>query len=60
MYSVGRKVYAIQCRSVGYDSDYNYVYSNWSASKYVVAQPKVSTNKKNLKKNSDVPKKRVL
>lgn len=52
MYSVGRKVYAIQCRSVGYDSDYNYVYSNWSASKYVVAQPKVSTNKKNLKKNS--------
>lgn len=52
IYNVGRKILAVQCRVVGYDSDHNEVYSDWSAKSYVIAQPKVSTSKKNLKKNS--------
>lgn len=52
IYNLARKVYAVQCRAVAYDTNYNEVYSNWSASKIVVAQPKVSTAKKYLKKNS--------
>lgn len=51
-YGLKRKIYAIQCRVVGYDNDYNDVYSGWSAKKYIVTQPKVSTSKKYLKKNS--------
>lgn len=59
-YSVGsyiynlnaRKVYYAVCRVVGYDSEYNDVYSNWSAKKYFVAQPKVTTKSKHIKKNS--------
>lgn len=51
-YNLSRKIYAIQCRAVAYDSNYNDVYSAWSTQKYVISQPKVSTNKKYLKKNS--------
>ena len=52
IYGVPRKLLAVRCRAVAYDSDYNDVYSNWSNWKYAVAQPKVSTNKKYLHKNS--------
>lgn len=49
-----RKVYYAVCRAVGYDDDYNEVYSNWSAKKYFVSQPKVTTksNSKDIKVNS--------
>jgi len=48
----GKKVYYAICRVVGYDSEYNEVYSNWSAKKYFVTQPKVTSTKKHIKKNS--------
>ncbi|MBQ9983965.1 MAG: hypothetical protein IJP29_05180 [Lachnospiraceae bacterium] len=48
----GRKVYYAICRVVGYDSNYNDVYSSWSAKKYFVSQPKVTSTKKHIKKNS--------
>lgn len=51
-YNMKRKLYAVQCRAVGYDSNYNNIYSGWSAKSYVIAQPKVSTSKKYIKKNS--------
>lgn len=51
-YNMKRKLYAVQCRAVGYDSNYNNIYSDWSAKSYVIAQPEVSTSKKYLKKNS--------
>lgn len=52
MYSMARKIYAVQCRAVAYDANYNKVYSNWSAKKYVVSQPKRTTKKSNIKYHS--------
>lgn len=52
MYSMARKIYAVQCRAVAYDANYNKVYSNWSAKKYVVSQPKTTTKKSNIKYHS--------
>lgn len=53
LYNVNkRKVFYLQCRAVSYDSNSNYIYSNWSSPKYFVSQPKVSIKKKNIKKNS--------
>lgn len=46
-----RKTYFIKCRAVTYDSDYNYVYSEWSSPKYFIAQPKITTTNKDIKKN---------
>lgn len=48
----GRKVYYIKCRAVGRDSSYNYVYSDWSDAKYFVTQPKVTSQKSDVHKNS--------
>lgn len=48
----GKKVFYAICRVVGYDSNYNEVYSEWSPKKYFVTQPKVTTKKKHIKKNS--------
>lgn len=48
----GKKVFYAICRVVGYDSEYNEVYSDWSPKKYFVTQPKITTTKKHVKKNS--------
>ncbi len=49
-----RKVYYAICRAVGYDDNYNEVYSDWSGKKYFVTQPKITTksNSKDIKVNS--------
>lgn len=46
-----KKIYYIKCRAVGYDSNYNYVYSDWSEAKYFVTQPKITTKNKHVGKN---------
>ncbi len=48
----GKKVFYAICRVVGYDSNYNEVYSEWSPKKYFVTQPKVTSTEKHVKKNS--------
>lgn len=52
MYNLNKGVYSIQCRAVGYNLKNKEVYSEWSAAKTVVSQPKFSVSKKNIKKNS--------
>jgi hypothetical protein len=52
IYGLGRKIYGVKVRAVGYDADYNTIYSGWSPVVYTIAQPKVSANKKFIKKNS--------
>jgi hypothetical protein len=52
IYGLGRKIYGVKVRAVGYDADYNTIYSGWSPVVYTIAQPKVSANKKLIKKNS--------
>lgn len=39
----GRQVYYARVRAIGQDSNYNDVYSAWSAKKYFVTQPKITT-----------------
>ena len=48
----GKKVFYAICRVVGYDSNYNEVYSEWSPKKYFVTQPKITSTNKHVKKNS--------
>lgn len=46
------RIYSVQVRSFGYDSNYDRVYSQWSEKKYMVAQPTINTNKSKLKTHS--------
>jgi hypothetical protein len=52
IYGLGRKIYGVKVRAVGYDANYNTIYSGWSPVVYTIAQPNVSANKKFIKKNS--------
>lgn len=52
MYNLDKGVYSLQCRVVGYNLKNKEVYSEWSAVKIVISQPKFSVSKKNIKKNS--------
>ena len=45
-------VYYAQVRTYTYDSNYNKVYSKWSAKKYFVAQPTINTKKSKITSNS--------
>lgn len=49
IYDLGRKIYGVQCRAVATDANYNPVYSEWSKVKYVIAQPKITSKKKDIK-----------
>lgn len=51
-YSVkANQCYAAQIRAYKYDASGKKVYSNWSAKKYVMSQPKISTKKSKFAKN---------
>lgn len=47
-----KAVYYVQVQAYSYDSSYQKVYSDWSEKTYLVAQPSISKNKKNIKKTS--------
>ncbi|MCR5837824.1 MAG: hypothetical protein K6G88_15100 [Lachnospiraceae bacterium] len=44
-------VYYAQVRAYNYDSNYNKVYSNWSAKKYFIAQPTINPKKSKYSKD---------
>ena len=48
----GRKVYYARCRVIAKDSYYNDVPSEWSGKKYFVAQPKITSTRKDVKVSS--------